>query len=91
MNRGIFAAICAAVALLALPCGATDLTYASPYSPNHTFSKADRTWMQWVLEHSGGSLRIHPIWSGGLISSDQSLLEMRHGVADIGLITPIYM
>jgi TRAP-type transport system periplasmic protein len=90
MKGRMLAAICAAACLLAPPGGATDLTYASPYSPNHTFSKADRTWMQWVLEHSGGSLRIHPIWSGGLISSDQSLLEMRHGVADIGLITPIY-
>jgi len=90
MSKALRAALCAAIWLLAMPCGATDLTYASPYSPNHTFSKADKTWMQWVFEHSGGTLRIHPIWSGGLISSDQSLLEMRHGVADIGLITPIY-
>lgn len=90
MKRAIIAGICAVITLFALPCGATDLTYASPYSPNHTFSRADKTWMQWVLQRSGGTLRIHPIWSGGLISSDQSLLEMRHGVADIGLITPIY-
>jgi len=66
------------------------LTYASPYSPNHPFSLADRTWIQWVEEHSGGSLKINALWSGALISSEQSLLEVRHGVADIGLITPIY-
>ena len=41
-------------------------------------------------QKSGGALTIRPIWSGGLISSDQSLIELRHGVADIGLITPIY-
>jgi TRAP-type transport system periplasmic protein len=70
--------------------GATVLTYATPYGPNHTFSRADKTWMAWVAEKSGGSLTIRPIWSGGLISSDQSLIELRHGVADIGLITPIY-
>jgi len=46
--------------------------------------------MQWVEAQSGGKLKIRPIWSGGLISSDQSLIELRHGVADIGLITPIY-
>jgi TRAP-type transport system periplasmic protein len=69
---------------------ATVLTYATPYGPNHTFSRADKTWMAWVSEKSAGSLSIRPIWSGGLISSDQSLIELRHGVADIGLITPIY-
>jgi TRAP-type transport system periplasmic protein len=66
------------------------LTYASPYSPNHTFSLADRTWISWVEQHSNGHLRIHPNWSGALLSSDQSMIELRHGVADIGLITPIY-
>jgi TRAP-type transport system periplasmic protein len=69
---------------------ATDLTYASPYSPNHPFSVADRAWIQWVEEHSGGRLHIVPIWAGALLSSDQSMLELRHHVADIGLITPIY-
>ena len=67
------------------------LTYASPYSPNHPFSRADKTWIQWVEEHSGGRLKINALWSGSLISSEQSLLEIRHGVADIGLITPIYV
>jgi TRAP-type C4-dicarboxylate transport system substrate-binding protein len=70
--------------------GITVLTYATPYGPNQTFSRADKTWMQWVAGQSGGALQIRPIWSGGLISSDQSLIELRHGVADIGLITPIY-
>ena len=69
---------------------ATTLLYASPYGPNHPFSLADRTWMAWVEKRSGGELRIRPVWSGGLLSSDQSLVELRHGVADIGLITPIY-
>lgn len=69
---------------------ALTLIYASPYSPNHTFSMADRIWMKWVEEHSNARLRIRPIWSGALLSSDQSMLELRHGIADIGLITPIY-
>ena len=70
--------------------GAT-LIYASPYGPNHPFSMADREWIRWVERASGGALRIFPVWSGALLSSDQSLVELRHGVADIGLITPIYV
>jgi TRAP-type C4-dicarboxylate transport system substrate-binding protein len=81
---------CSLLAFAASAAGATVLTYATPYGPNQTFSRADKTWMAWVAENSGGSLTIRPIWSGGLISSDQSLIELRHGVADIGLITPIY-
>jgi TRAP-type C4-dicarboxylate transport system substrate-binding protein len=69
----------------------TTLLYASPYSPNHPFSRADITWIKWVEQQSGGSLHILPIWSGALLSSDQSLTELRHGVSDIGLITPIYV
>jgi TRAP-type C4-dicarboxylate transport system substrate-binding protein len=70
---------------------ATDLIYATPYSPNHPFSLADRTWMAWVEQHSGGRLHIVPIWSGGLLSAEMSMQELRHGVADIGLITPVYV
>lgn len=72
------------------PPGVTILTYASPYSPNHPFSKADQAWMAFVEQKSGGRLRIRPSWSGALLSSDMSMEELRHGVADVGLITPIY-
>lgn len=74
-----------------LPPGVTELTYATPYSPNHPFSKADQAWMQFVEQRSGGRIRIRPIWSGALLSSDMSMDELRHGVADVGLITPIYV
>jgi TRAP-type C4-dicarboxylate transport system substrate-binding protein len=69
----------------------TVLTYASPYSPGHPFSIADKTWMQWVEKESHGTLRIKPFWSGSILSSEHSMAELRHGVADIGLITPIYV
>ena len=87
----------AAVVLLLLaacapqpPAGVTLLTYASPYSPNHPFSRADSAWMTWVAERSGGSLRIQPYWSSAVLSSEHSMTEIRHGVVDIGLVTPIY-
>jgi TRAP-type C4-dicarboxylate transport system substrate-binding protein len=69
----------------------TVLTYASPYAPSHPFSQADITWMKWVEKRSGGRLRIQPYWSGSVLSSEHSMSELRHGVVDIGLITPIYV
>lgn len=72
------------------PAGVTELTYASPYSPTHPFSRADETWMKFVEARSGGHIRIRPSWSGALLSSDMSMEELRHGIADIGLVTPIY-
>jgi TRAP-type transport system periplasmic protein len=74
-----------------LPPGVTELVYATPYSPNHPFSRADQQWMDFVEQRSGGTLRIRPNWSGTLLSSEHSLIELRRGVADIGLITPIYV
>jgi TRAP-type C4-dicarboxylate transport system substrate-binding protein len=71
--------------------GVVELVYATPYSPAHPFSRADTRWMRFVEERSGGTLRIRPSWSGALLSSEHSMLELRHGVVDIGLITPIYV
>jgi len=67
------------------------LVYATPYSPGHPFSRADRRWIDFVEARSGGTLRIRPSWSGALLSSEHSLIELRHGVVDVGLITPIYV
>jgi len=72
------------------PDGVVELIYASPYSPGHPFSQADQDWIKYVESQDNGRVRIRAIWSGGLISSDQSMIELRHGVADIGLVTPIY-
>ena len=66
------------------------LSYATPYPPGHPFSRADQQWMAWVEKASRGRLHIRLYWGGSLISSDQSIEEIRHDVADIGLITPIY-
>lgn len=66
------------------------LTYASPYPPAHPFSQADIAWMKHVEAASHGRIAIKPYWSGALLSSDMSMVEIRHGLADIGLITPIY-
>jgi len=82
--------LCLAACAQPLPTGVTELTYATPYGPGHPFSKADKAWMDFVAKRSGGTLRIRPNWSGALLSSDMSMEELRHGIADVGLITPIY-
>lgn len=89
----LFAA--ALVALLAAACAPAPsaehtLTYASPYPPTHPFSRADITWMEHVEKASGGRIGFRTYWSGALLSSDMSMVEVRHGLVDIGLITPIY-
>jgi TRAP-type C4-dicarboxylate transport system substrate-binding protein len=71
--------------------GAIVLSYGSQYSPSHPFSRADIVWMNFVQEESKGTIRIKPYWAGGLLSAEESLLEVRHGVVDIGLVTPIYL
>ena len=67
------------------------LTYASPYGPAHPFSRADSDGLNGSPKRSQAApLRIQPYWSGGVLSSEHSMTELRHGVVDIGLITPIY-
>ena len=67
------------------------LRYASNYPPGHPFSRADITWMQAVEKASNGRIHIQPFWGGSLIRNDNSVIALRHGVADVALITPIYM
>ena len=86
----LFAALLLTACARPAPEGVTELTYATPYPPSHPFSKADQRWMDWVATQSQGRIKIRPSWSGALLSSDMSMAELRHGVADIGLITPIY-
>ena len=69
---------------------AHQLTYASLYSHMHPFSRADQRWIDHVEQVSEGRLRIKPFWGGAVLSSEQNVLELKHGVADIGMITPIY-
>ena len=67
------------------------LRYASPYSPTHPFSRADIAWIHYVETASHGRIKIEAHWSGALLSGDNNIVELRHGVADIALITPIYV
>lgn len=67
------------------------ISYGSALSPNHTFSRADKDWITYIEDKSNGRIKIKPFWSGTLISSAENVVELRHGVTDIAMITPIYM
>jgi TRAP-type C4-dicarboxylate transport system substrate-binding protein len=73
------------------PPGVVVLSYGTNYAPSHPFSRADKVWIDWIEKQSHGSIKIRPYWAGALLSADSSMEELRHGVADIGLITPIYV
>jgi TRAP-type C4-dicarboxylate transport system substrate-binding protein len=73
-----------------LPSDTISLRYASPYSPGHPFSRADKTWMQHVEQQSNGRLRIQPFWGGSLVDEAEGVRELAAGVADIAFVAPIY-
>jgi TRAP-type C4-dicarboxylate transport system substrate-binding protein len=70
--------------------GVIHLTYASSYSSTQSFSRADLDWIDYIERESNGRIKIRPFWSATLLSNDENMLELRHGVADIAMITPIY-
>lgn len=94
VKRNLLLIISAALGLAgcgrAVPDDVTVLTYASLYPPHHPFSAADIQWIEYIERESKGRLQIRPLWSGTLISSEQNLIEARHSVADIVMITPMY-
>jgi TRAP-type C4-dicarboxylate transport system substrate-binding protein len=87
---GAAALIAACAPKPAAPGAAIHLRYASPYPPNHPFSRADIAWIKKVEADSAGRLKIDAFWGGETISSDQTAFEVRHGVADVALVMPIY-
>jgi TRAP-type C4-dicarboxylate transport system substrate-binding protein len=70
--------------------GQIELRYGSSYPPGHPFSQADIAWIKHVEARAGGRLKIRPYWGGTLLSSDNAVVEVAHGIVDIGVIAPIY-
>ncbi len=91
LTRRGFAAL-ALTAAMGTAASAADYTirYASPYPPNHIFSKADQEYFKKVEEESGGRVAFQPYWAGTLISSREGMDQLASGVADMAFIAPIY-
>ena len=91
LTRRGFAAL-AIGAVMATAANAADITirYASPYPPNHIFSKADQDYFAKVEADSGGRVAFQPYWAGALISSREGMDQLASGVSDMAFIAPIY-
>jgi len=84
-------------AVLVIPCYTTnaqaqaiELTYGTPYGIDHTFSMADKKWMEKVEKESKGKVKFKPYWGGTLLSSRDGVEEVTKGVVSIGCVMPSY-
>ncbi|HVN97155.1 MAG TPA: TRAP transporter substrate-binding protein DctP [Syntrophorhabdaceae bacterium] len=67
-----------------------ELSYASPFGPDHTMSVADKIWMTKIEKDTNGRVKFKPYWSGSLVDIRNGSDEIRTGVADVGWIAPSY-
>jgi len=66
-----------------------ELTYGTPYGPDHTFSKSDKRWFAKIEKETNGRVKFKPYWGGSVISGGaEAIDEMVAGVADVGFISP---
>jgi len=67
-----------------------ELVYASPYAPTHPYSVADLRVFEKIEKETKGAVKFKPYWNGTLISSRESMSELKKGVGDMAFVTPIY-
>ena len=67
-----------------------ELTYATPYSPMHAYSRADMAWIEKIEKETNGRVTIKTFWAGTLVGGSEGITELANGVADIVHIIPIY-
>jgi len=65
-----------------------NLTYGASEGANHTFSKADKAWIEKIEQDTKGRVKITPYWGGTLLSRRENTDELIRGVADLGYISP---
>jgi len=66
------------------------LTYGSINPSTHTYSIADKAWIDKITKDTGGLVQITPYWDGTLLSKKEATDELAKGVADIGYCSPGY-
>jgi TRAP-type C4-dicarboxylate transport system substrate-binding protein len=64
------------------------LTYGQTEGPEHTFSQADKLWIDYIQEKTGGRVEIEPYWGATLVSRDENTAELIEGVADLAYLSP---
>ena len=66
------------------------IRYASPYPPDHIFSRADKAFFEKVEKETGGKVKFQAYWAGTLISDREGIAQLASGVADMAFVAPIY-
>lgn len=68
---------------------AIELSYGTPYGPDHTFSRSDKKWFAKIEKETNGRVTFKPFWGGAVIGARaEAIDEVAKGVADIGFISP---
>lgn len=66
-----------------------ELTYGTPYGPDHTFSRTDQKWFAKIEKETQGRVKFKPYWGGSLIGGRaEAIDEVAKGVVDVGFISP---
>ncbi len=66
-----------------------ELTYGTPYGPDHTFSRSDKKWFAKIEQETKGKVKFKPFWGGAVIGATADAIdEVVNGAADIGFISP---
>jgi TRAP-type C4-dicarboxylate transport system substrate-binding protein len=68
-----------------------ELTYGSTYGVDHTFSLADKKWIDKIEKETNGRVKIKPYWNGTLLAGKGGGMDELEGhVVDIAMIMPSY-
>ncbi|MFP3974692.1 MAG: TRAP transporter substrate-binding protein [Chloroflexota bacterium] len=65
-----------------------ELTYGQTVSAEHTFSQADKLWIDYIHEKTNGRVEITPYWGATLVSRAENTEELLAGVADLSYLSP---
>lgn len=68
--------------------GVIELTYGTPYGPDHLFSKTDKKFFAKVERETKGRVKFKPFWGGTVLGGrGDAIDEIVKGVVDIGFIS----
>lgn len=64
------------------------LDYGTTEGPLHSYSLADKEWMEYIHAATNGSVQITPYWGATLVSKADNVAELIAGVADLAYLSP---
>jgi len=71
------------------PTAPIKLKYGTTEGPDHTFSLADKLWIDKIHKDTGGRVQITPYWGATLVSRTENVAELIKGVVDVAYLSPM--